>query len=88
MKIYILYSYGHDEQQNIKAFMNLISAELLLNKCSDYELYNRCPMWCGSNNESFDDFEARHHNWVDGHPAKQKLPAGIGFRIEKISLIK
>tara|TARA_R110000850_G_C9801364_1_gene450462 strand:+ start:367 stop:633 length:267 start_codon:yes stop_codon:yes gene_type:complete len=88
MKIYILYSYGYEDQTNIKAFMKLSSAESLLNKCSDYELKNPCPSWGEWALESFEDFEKRDSNWVNKHPAKQTESAGIGFRIEEISLIK
>jgi hypothetical protein len=89
MKIYILCSYGYaDEQQNIKAFMKFSSAERLLNKCADYELKNPNPMWDECGGQTFEDFEKELYAWTDRHPAKQTEPAGIGFRIEEISLIK
>ncbi len=87
MKIYILCSYGYDEHHNIKAFMKFSSAKALLHKCSDYELNNPEPIW-NENDQEYDDYEKIINRWIKEHPAKQLCSAGIGFRIEQISLIK
>ena len=87
MKVYILYSYGYEDQTNIEAFMEFGSAEALLNKCSTYELNNPEPIW-NENDQEYDDHEKIINRWIKKHPAKQLCSAGIGFRIEELNLVE
>jgi hypothetical protein len=88
MKVYILYSYGYDEQRNIKVFIKNESALALLNKCFEYETNNPCPIWAENHGQTLEDHEEKIAYWSKRHPAKQTEAAGLGFGIDELSLVK
>ena len=85
--IYIVCSFGFDEQHNIEAFIDEEGAKSFKTSCEMYEKNTKYPQW-DSDDKSFDEFGELLHIWIRDHPGKQMSPAGLGFKIEPIELNK